>query len=71
MSALEVLLVITIILFALGFAFEKAKDFFKELKSGSAKLNKGFEARLSVVPIDNKKSEVSAANTDSTNDSVE
>lgn len=68
---METLLVITVILFALGFAFEKAKDFFKELKSGSAKLTKGFEAKLSIVPIGDKKSEVCATNTNSTNDNLD
>lgn len=68
---LETLLVITIILFALGFVFEKASHFLKELKSGSAKLTKGFEAKLSIVPIGNKKSEVCATNTNSTNDNLD
>lgn len=68
MSALEWFLVITIILFALAFLFEKVSDLIKQLKSGSAKLIKGFEAKLSVVPIDSKKSEVSATDTNSTNE---
>lgn len=68
---METLLVITVILFALGFVFEKATNFFKELKSGSAKLAKGFEAKLSFVPIDDKKSEVCATNTNSTNDNID
>lgn len=67
---MEVLLVIAIILFALGFVFEKASGFFKQLKSGSAKLFNGFEANLSVVPID-KKSEECAANTNSTNENLD
>ena len=60
----------SIILFSLGFAIEKATNFFKEIKSGSAKLAKGFEAKLSIVPVDSKKSEVSATNTNSTNDNL-
>ena len=67
-SELETLLVITVIIFSLGFLFEKVTNFFKEMKSGSAKLAKGFEARLSFVPIDSKKSEVSATNTNFTYD---
>ena len=62
---------ITVILFALSFAIEKATNFFKEIKSGSAKLAKGFEAKLSIVPIDSKKSEVCATNTNSTNDNLD
>ena len=68
---METLLVITVIFFSLGFAIEKATNFFKEIKSGSAKLAKGFEAKLSVVPVDSKKSEVSATNTNSTNDNLD
>lgn len=68
---METLLVITVILFALGFAIEKATNFFKEIKSGSAKLAKGFEAKLSILPIDSKKSEVCATNTNSTNDNLD
>ena len=68
---METLLVITVILFALGFAIEKVTNFFKEIKSGSAKLAKGFEAKLSILPIDSKKSEVCATNTNSTNDNLD
>lgn len=68
---METMLVIVIMLFAFGFAIEKATNFFKEIKSGSAKLAKGFEAKLSIIPVDNKKSEVSATNTNSTNDTVD
>lgn len=71
MSTLEWFLVITIILFALAFLFEKITDFIKQLKSGSAKLIKGFEAKLSIVPIDSKKSEVSATDTNSTNENFD
>ena len=68
----KLFLVITVIIFSLrGFLFEKSQTFFKEMKSGSAKLAKGFEARLSFVPIDSKKSEVSATNTNSTNDNID
>ncbi len=63
---MEVLLVIMGILFALGFLIEKATNFLKQLKScDSAKLKNGFEAKLSVVPVNNK-SEESASNTIST-----
>lgn len=68
---MEISLVIIIILFALGFLFEKATNFLKQLKSGSAKLSKGFEAKLSFVPIHSKKSEVCDHNTNSTNDSID
>ena len=68
---METLLVITVIFFSLGFAIEKATNFFKEIKSCSSKLSKGFEAKLSIVPIDSKKSEVSATNTNSTNDNLD
>lgn len=69
---MEVLLVFAIILFSLGFVFEKASDLFKQFKSGSAKaeLFNGFEANLSVAPID-KKSEECAANTNSTNETLD
>lgn len=68
---MEISLVIIVAIFALGFLFEKATSFLKQLKSGSAKLSKGFEAKLSFVPIHSKKSEVSATNTNSTNDTIE
>lgn len=68
---METLLVISVILFALGYAFEKASGFIKQLKSGSAKLSKGFEAKLSILPVDNKKSEECATNTNSTNDNLD
>lgn len=71
MSTLEWFLVIIVILFALAFLFEKVSDLIKQLKSGSAKLIKGFEAKLSVVPIDSKKSEVSATDTNSTNENFD
>ena len=62
----EVILALIGILFAIGFVLEKATNFIKQLKSnGSAKLSKGFEAKLSVVPI-NEKSEESAIVTAST-----
>ena len=70
-GTLEWFLVIAVILFALAFLFEKITDFIKQLKSGSAKLIKGFEAKLSIVPIDSKKSEVSATNTNSTNEHID
>lgn len=67
----EVLIVIMGIIFALAFFIEKATNFMKQLKSSNTtKLRKGFEAKLSVVPV-NKKSEVSASNTNSTNDTYE
>lgn len=71
MDAIEVLLVIVVGIFSLSFLLEKASDFIKQLKSGSAKLSKGFEARLSFVPIHNKKSEESATNTNFTNETDE
>ncbi len=68
---METILIIVVGIFALCFLFEKASEFMKQSKSGSAKLSKGFEARVSFVPIENKKSEVSAANTNFTNDSLD
>lgn len=68
---METLLAIVVILFALGYVFEKASGFIKQLKYGSAKLSKGFEAKLSIVPIGNRKSEECATNTNSTNETVE
>lgn len=68
---METLLVLAVILFALGYVFEKASDFIQHLKSGSAKLTKGFEAKLSISPIGNKKSEECATNTNSTNDNLD
>ena len=62
---MEVLLVILCIILASGFAFDKATGFVKQLKSGSAKLSKGFEARLSIAPLHKKESEDSATNTSS------
>lgn len=68
---MEVLLVIVVLLFALGFVLEKASNFIQQLKNGSAKLSKGFEAKLSIVPIGNKKGEECATNTNSTNDNLD
>ena len=67
---MEFLLVIAVIIFALSFLFEKIFNLIKLLKSGSTKLSKGFEAKLSIVPID-KKSEECATNTDSTNENLD
>ncbi len=56
---MEWLLGVAVILFVLGYLAEKLTDLLKQLKSsGSAKLNKGFEAKLSVVPIDKKSEDV-------------
>lgn len=53
-----ILVIILCIILALGVLLDKATHFIKQLQSkGSAKLSKGFEAKVSVVPIDNKKSE--------------
>ena len=69
---MEILLAITILVFALSVLLYIATKFVKELKSGkSTKLIKGFEAKLSVVPIEKQKSEASASNTNSTNDTDE
>ena len=52
---MEWLLGIIIVINSLQGLLEKCTNFFKQLKSsGSAKLSKGFEAKLSVVPIDKK-----------------
>ena len=64
---MEFLLSFTILIFALCFLLYMATKFIKELKSGKpTKLSNGFEARLSINPISNKKSEVSASNANST-----
>ena len=56
---MEWLLGITVILFVLDSLVEKITALLKQLKSsGSAILNKGFEAKLSVVPIDKKSEDV-------------
>ncbi len=69
---MEILLAVIILVFALSFLVGKMTNFIKELKhNGSVKLSKGFEAKLSFVPIENKKSEVSATNTNSTDDTYE
>ena len=68
---MEVGLIVVVVLFSLGFLLEKATDFIKQLKSRSEKLNNGFEAKLSLVPIHNKKSEECTTNTDFTNDTDE
>ena len=52
---MEILLGVIALIFAICCLLDKAKDFIKQLKSsGSAKLNEGFEAKLSIVPIHNK-----------------
>lgn len=56
---MEWLLGVVVILFGLASLIEKITALLKQLKSsGSAKLNKGFEAKLSVVPIDKKSEDV-------------
>lgn len=66
---MEILLAIIILIFALSVLLYIATKFLKELKSGKpTKLSKGFEARLSLVPIEQQKSEVSAHNTNSTDE---
>lgn len=65
---MEILLGVVALCFGLGFLFEKATGFIKQLKSsGSAKLSKGFKAELSVLPID-KKIEACGCHTNSKND---
>lgn len=62
---MDVLLVMVVLCFSIGFLLEKATGFIEKLKSsGSAKLGKGFKAQLSLVPIDNK-NEACAPNTNS------
>ncbi len=52
---MEWLLGIAVIIFLLGYLAEKITNLIRQLKSsGSARLGKGFEAKLSVVPIDKK-----------------
>lgn len=65
---MELLLGLVALIFSLGFLFDKAKELVQQLKSGnSVKLNKGFEAKLSVVHLDKKEEDV-ATTTPSTND---
>lgn len=62
------LLAITTMFFGIAFLVEKVTNLVKQLKSsGSARLNKGFTTTLSVTPI-HRKSEESAGNTSSLND---
>lgn len=67
-----VMALIVVAFFGLGYLFEKATGFIKQLKtSGSAKLSRGFKAEVSVVPI-NEKIEVCAPKTNfNSNDTVE
>ena len=65
---MEILLCGIVAFFSLGYLIEKATAFIKQLKtSNPTKFGKGFEAKLSVVPIQ-QKSEVSVKDTNSTND---
>lgn len=63
---METLLILIVGIFSLCFLFEKVTEIIKQLKSGSAKLSNGFEARLSFVPIENKKSEECSRKANST-----
>lgn len=66
---MEILLGCIILIFAFSVLLYIATNFIKELKSGKpTKLSKGFEARLSLVPIEQQKSEVGARNTNSTDE---
>ena len=50
---------VIVLLFSLGYALDKAKDFIKQLKSSkSVSLTKGLEARLSIAPINKKEEDV-------------
>lgn len=65
---MEIALCIIVSFFSLGYLIEKATAFLKQLKSSNpTKFGKGFEAKLSVVPIQ-QKSEASDCDTSSTND---
>ena len=56
---MEWLLGIAVVICVLGYLAEKITNLIKHLKStGSAQLSKGFEAKLSVVPIDKKSEDV-------------
>lgn len=56
---MELLLGIAVVLFTLVILIEKITALIKQVKSyGSAKLNKGFQATLSVIPIDKKSEDV-------------
>lgn len=54
---MEVLLALILLCLAIGFLLYHVTKLVEQLKSGSVKLRQGFEARLSVVPV-NEKSEV-------------
>ena len=57
---MELLLIVLCIILALGFVLDKATDLVKILKSEkSLKLNKGFEAKVSVSPINNSNQKIS------------
>ncbi len=63
---MEIILCVIVAFFSLGYLIEKATAFLKQLKSSNpTKFGKGFEAKLSVVPIQ-QKSEASATNANST-----
>lgn len=56
---MEWLLGIAVVLYFLARLVEKLTAFLKQLKSsGSAKPNKGFEAKLSIIPIDEKSEDI-------------
>lgn len=67
---MEILLIILGIILGFCILLDKAEDLIKQIKSGSVKLKHGFRAEVSVVPIE-QKSEVSASNTNSTNETHE
>ena len=62
---MEILLGVIALIFAICCLLDKAKDFIKQLKSsGSAKLNEGSVAKLSIVPLHKKcDDELSTAST--------
>lgn len=67
---MEILLAILGIILSFCLLLDKATGLIKQLKNGSVKLRHGFKAEVSVVPIE-QKSEVSASNTNSTNETYE
>ena len=67
---MEILLVVLAIILGFCLLLDKATGFIKQLKNGSVKLKHGFRAEVSVVPIE-QKSEVSASNTNSTDETIE
>lgn len=58
MRQVEWIIGLVAIILSIGFLLKEATDFIKSFQTkGKTKLSKGFEAKVSVVPITDKKSE--------------